>query len=245
MSEQIGNGIAGFVLYKNTEFDWDKFLTQLKDDWGIVPNGEREEKALVFEEDGMTVALSFMETPVPNSEAEQAANYNILWAEGSKAVAEHKTHMMLAVINKIDAVEQALLFAKVACSLLKMEGAIGIYKDPTVYEKKFYIDFAETIKDKETPMPILIYVGLYKSPTGFCAFTSGLRFFGFEEMEIIDSNKDPDPIVSFLLSVSEYVVTENVELKDGETIGFTEEQKIPIEVSQGVSVRGNSIKLKI
>lgn len=245
MAGEIGNGIAGFALYKTETFDWEAFTRQLKDDWGIVPNKERDKNALVFEMDNMTVALSFMEKPIPNGDAEKAAAYNVLWVDGPKAVKEHKTYMMLAVINKIEPLAQATLFAKIACSLMKQDGAIGVYKDPTVYEKQFYIDFADTIKQGECPMPILIYAGIYRSQGGFSAFTSGLRFFGFEEMEIIDSKQEPDTILSFLLSVSEYVITQKAELKDGETIGFTEEQKIPIKVSEGVSVTGNSVKLGI
>ena len=34
-----------------------------------------------------------------------------------------------------------------------------------------------------------------------------------------------------------------MELKDGETIGFSEEQKLPITISEGVSVEGESIKI--
>ena len=46
-----------------------------------------------------------------------------------------------------------------------------------------------------------------------------------------------------MLSISEYVLSEDVELKDGETIGFTDEQRLPIKVSEGVSVQGTTIKV--
>ena len=78
---------------------------------------------------------------------------------------------------------------------------------------------------------------MYLAKTGLCAFTSGMRFFGYEEMEIVDSPKQPNDLLGFLLSISEYVLSEGVELKDGETIGFSEEQKLPITLSDGVSVR--------
>ena len=93
-------------------------------------------------------------------------------------------------------------------------------------------------------MPILIYVGMYLSKTGLCAFTSGMRFFGKEEIEIVDSSKQPNDVVSFLYSIAEYVISEDVLLQDGETIGFTDEQKLPISVGPGVSVQGNTIKIK-
>ena len=239
-----GNVLGGFVLYKSAEnMDWDKFLENLRNDWNIVPEDPVKDNSIVFKVDDMVVACTLMPVPIPNGEAESAAKYNILWKDGYKEVAEHKAHVMLAVMNKFDPLAQAMLFAKVACSLLKLEGSIGIYKDPTVYESRFYIRFAETIKDGECPMPILIYVGMYLTKQGLCAFTSGMRYFGWEEIEIINSQQQPDDVIGFLLSIAEYVVSEKVELKDGETIGFSEEQKLPITVSEGVSVKGNSVKI--
>ena len=212
-----GNVLAGFVLYTDANMDWLRFKKFLKDDWNIVPQDDVKDNAMVFKVGDMVVACSLMPNPVPNKEAENAAKYNILWKEGANEVAKHQAHVMLAVMNKTSAVEQAILFAKVASSLLKLDNAIGIYKDPTVYEKNFYVNFAETIKDGEYPMPILIYTGMYLAKTGLCAFTSGMRFFGYEEMEIVDSPKQPNDLLGFLLSISEYVLSEGVELKDGES----------------------------
>ena len=198
-----GNVLAGFVLYTDANMDWLRFKKFLKDDWNIVPQDDVKDNAMVFKVGDMVVACSLMPNPVPNKEAENAAKYNILWKEGANEVAKHQAHVMLAVMNKTSAVEQAILFAKVASSLLKLDNAIGIYKDPTVYEKNFYVNFAETIKDGEYPMPILIYTGMYLAKTGLCAFTSGMRFFGYEEMEIVDSPKQPNDLLGFLLSISE------------------------------------------
>ncbi len=238
-----GNVLAGFVLFKDANMDWTRFRKNLADDWDITFEDEVKEGALVFKNEGMVVALSLMPNPVPDNEAENAAKNNILWKDGDKEVAKHGAHIMLAVMNKFDAIDQALLFAKVACSLLKLDNAIAIYKNPTCYEKKFYVDFAMSIKEGELPMPILIYTGMYLAKTGICAFTSGMRFFGKEEIEVVDSQKQPGEVISFLLSITEYVVSENAELKDGETIGFTEDEKLPITVSDGVSVQGTTVKI--
>lgn len=242
--QKEGTVLAGFVLYKDANIDWLKFKKLLKEDWDITVEDEVKDGAIVFKVDEMIVACSLMPNPVPGKEAENAAKYNILWKDGAKSVAEHQAHIMLAVMNKFDAMEQALLFAKVAGCLLKLNGAIGIYKDPTVFEKDFYIGFSDSIKNGEVPMPILIYVGMYLAKTGICAFTSGMRFFGKEELEIVDSGKQPNDVISFLYSISEYVLTENVDLQDGETIGFTDEQKLPISIGAGVSVQGQTIKIK-
>ena len=167
----------------------------------------------------------------------------VFWKDGTDRVGEHNAQVLLAIMNKFDALDQALLFAKVASCLLKLENAIGIYKAPTCYEKQFYINFANSIKDDALPMPILIHAGMYLAKSGLCAYTSGLRVLGYEEMEVINSQLQPDQVIGMLYAISEYVVSEEVTLKDGETIGFTDEQKIPIAVSKGVSVEGETIKI--
>ena len=238
-----GNVLAGFVLYKDANMDWTRFRKFMKDDWDIDVPDDIKDNAIVFHVDNMTVACSLLPNPIPDKEAETFAANNIMWKDGAAEAAKHQAHVMVAVMNKFDAMDQAELFAKVSCSLLKLDNSIGIYKNPTVYEKQFYIDFAKTIKQGEMPVPILVYTGMYLGKDGLCAFTQGMKYFGKDELEIVDSKQQPDKVISFMFSIEEYVLSEGVELKDGETIGFTEEQKLPISVGEGVSIPGTTVKI--
>ncbi len=238
-----GNVLAGFVLFKDANMDWLRFKKVLDEDWGITFDDEIKDNAVVFKVDDMMVACSLLPMPVPNDEATEAARRNILWADGAKLVSEHQAHMVVAVMNKFDAIEQQVLLAKVISSMLKLDNTIGVYKAPTVFEKDFYIRFAESIKQGEYPMPIFIYVGMYNDHGGVCAFTSGLNYFGKPEIEVVGSQSAPEQVLSFMYSISEYVLVEDADLKDGETIGFTEDQKLPITVSDGVSLTGQTVKI--
>ena len=82
-------------------------------------------------------------------------------------------------------------------------------------------------------------------PEAVYAFTSGMRFFGKQEMEILGSSYEPDEVLSFMYTICEYVIVEDIELKDGETIGFSEDQKLPIKLSKGVSVPGDTLKITL
>ena len=244
-SEGEGNVLAGFVLYKDANMDWQRLKKILKEDWDIEFDDQVKDNALVFKWDDMVVACSLMPNPVPNDEAVGAAKRNILWKDGADVVKTHGAHVMLAVMNKFDPLDQQELFAKVACSLLKLDNAIGIYKNPTVYEKDFYINFAMSIDKGDYPIPIYVYVGMYVENGGVYAFTSGMRFFGKQELEILGSSYEPDEVLSFMYTICEYVIVEDIELKDGETIGFSEDQKLPIKLSEGVSVPGETLKITL
>lgn len=241
--EGQGNVLAGFVLFKDANVDWLRFKKNLEDDWDITFDDEIKDGAVVFSVDDMNVACSLMPTPVPNNEAVEAAKRNYLWKNAAEATAKHGAHMIVAVLNKYDALDQQELLAKVACSLLKLDNAIGIYKAPTVYEKDFYINFAMSIDKGECPVPIYVYVGLYAEEGKVYAFTSGMSVFGKLEMEVLGTQLQPNELLSFMFTICEYVITEDVELKDGETVGFNDEDKIPVHVSAGVSVPGETIKL--
>ena len=52
-------------------------------------------------------------------------------------------------------------------------------------------------------------------------------------------------LYDFLLPVLDYVLRQDVTLRHGETIGFTEEQKIKITESKAVYLDGNSLKLEL
>ena len=63
------------------------------------------------------------------------------------------------------------------------------------------------------------------------------------EMEIVDTDKDIGEVRSFLINITAYVIGEDVILHDGETIGFTNEQRLKIVKSEGVNVSGDSLKI--
>ena len=51
-------------------------------------------------------------------------------------------------------------------------------------------------------------------------------------------------VYDFIFDIIYYVVGSDVELRDGETIGFSEEQKLPITVSKGVALEEDTIKIE-
>ena len=54
---------------------------------------------------------------------------------------------------------------------------------------------------------------------------------------------DPRELRDFLLNLVCYVLDEDVVLRDGETIGFSAQQKLPIVRSKGVSLDGDTLKI--
>ena len=72
-----------------------------------------------------------------------------------------------------------------------------------------------------------------------------MKEFGKAEIEIINSAKAASELYDFLLSILDYILSEDVILSDGETIGFSEEEKIKITASKAVYLEGESLKLEL
>ena len=249
-TNNTGGGFVGFVLLSTPEFDVKKFRTVLKEDWGIecpedCENPRSEGTAIVFGADGMMATVGLMETKVPNGEAEYWANSNFMTREKSVAAAKnHKAHLLVAVLGKNSVpLEAGKLFVKVASACLKASNALGIYDCGTVWLPEDFIQSAMVMKEGEIPLTALVFVGLYQNEKGVSSWTNGLRSFGKEELEIINSSQSPAEVYDLMLNISSYLVKEGAVLRHGETLGFSAEQKLPITLSKGVYVEGQSLKI--
>ncbi|WNY28585.1 hypothetical protein MmiEs2_07810 [Methanimicrococcus stummii] len=241
---------AGFVLLNSYDFDPEQIKANLKNDWDIPIIEEAEdpdavdENALVFESDGMMVAISLIEGPIPNGEAEHYAETNYIWPDAVETVKTHKAQILLAVMDRGQpALEAGKLFTKIASSCLKLENAIGLYTSGTVFQPEFYIDVSEMMNDGDLPILNWIYFGVYANEKGTSGYTYGLRMFGKEEIEILESTAMPETIHDFLIDIVYYILSGDITLQDGETIGFTEYQKLKITRSKGIALDGFTMKI--
>lgn len=242
--DPISDVQTGFILLDKCALDWQQFKVNLQQEWGIVPTSDEKDDSVVFDFDDMMVAVSLMPARVPGDEAEANARNNLLWREGEDVVKSHKAHILLAVMGGKDALLQAQLFVKVASVLLSLPNALAIYYAPTAFPPKYYIENAAVMHKNQIPLPLLVYVGLYEGESGVGGYTLGMSAFGKLEIEVLESRASAWEIYSFLLSIAEYVLSQDVVLMDGETIGFSEDQKLPISRGEGVAVPGNSIKIE-
>ncbi|MNN70996.1 hypothetical protein D3C81_1868930 [compost metagenome] len=89
-----------------------------------------------------------------------------------------------------------------------------------------------------------MFIGLYTQEQKACAYTVGLNKFGKDEIEVLKSENDLSEVFGFMHSIISYVIGYSVILQDGQTIGFTADQKLSITRSKGVSVQGDSLKIE-
>ena len=250
-SSKIGP-FSGFVLLESHDFDTEQIKANLRNDWDIHFKEEKgsgdpdisDEFSLVFNSDGMMAAISFIEMPVPNGEAERFAEANYMWEDAVSETKKHVAQILVVVFNREQsAIDAAKLHSKITSCCLKLENAVGVYTAGTVFQPEYYIEMADLMREEDLPIPNWVYFGIYTSESGTNGYTYGLRLFGKEEIEIIGSIESPESVHDFLANISYYILKEDVNLKTGETVGFTELQKFEIKKSKGVALDGYTFKI--
>lgn len=252
-SKDVGS-FAGFVLLSEPEWDKDKFLEDFKEDWGIeiaeedhTEKPEDDGKLVYADVEGMRFVVGLIEAPVPDGEAEYWAQGNYMWKDGVEVVKTHKAQLIVCILSQpADIIAKGKLYVKLAASALKQENALAFYNEGAVFPPDMYRAFSEPMKNNELPFLNWVWFGIYGNEKEIGVYTYGMRRFGKQEMEVYVSreNADLNRIRGFLLDIVAYVLGGNVTLKDGETIGFTAEQKLPITLSKGIAVDGDTLKIE-
>ena len=250
--KEKGGLFAASVLLSEAKFSFEQFVSDLKADWDITLDSEdtaHDRDTMVIHIDGMMAAVSLFPAPVPNGEAESNARTNYRWPDAVKAAQKHKAHLFIAMLPKGQPFAEAgIALVRLCASALGQETAVAVNTAGTVFAPDFYIDYARLYLDNDMyPVMNLVFFGLYSNDGGktLCSYTYGLKpSFGKDEIEVLDSAYSPGELLEFMTDVAAYVIESDVVLRDGETIGFSEEQKLPITKSPSAVLDGETVKIK-
>ena len=245
---------AGSVLLSKAEWDKEQLIRDLREEWGIVDEEpdegdedvENSDDAVVMRVGNMMLIVTLFHGHIPDNEAEINAENNYMWPEAVEVAKAHKAHIMVAVLGEEEKLlERGKLFTKAMVVCCKQKYATGVYTSGVVFEPRFYEGLADMIKEDELPIFNWIWFGLYRSEGGLNGYTYGMDVFGKEEMEVLNTDAEPEELRDFLASLASYVLACDVTLQDGETIGFSADDKHTITRSPGVSLPEEQMTLKI
>ena len=245
---------AGSVLLSKAEWDKEQLIRNLREEWGIVDeepdegdeDDENSDDAVVMRVGGMMLIVTLFHGHIPDNEAEINAENNYMWSEAVEVAKAHKAHIMVAVLGEEEKLlERGKLFTKAMAVCCKQKYATGVYTSGVVFEPRFYEGLADMLKEDELPIFNWVWFGLYRSEGGLNGYTYGMDVFGKEEMEVLNTDAEPEELRDFLASLASYVLACDVTLQDGETIGFSADDKHTITRSPGISLPEEQMTLKI
>ena len=220
---------AGSVLLSKAEWDKEQLIRDLREEWGIVDDepaegdedDENSDDAVVMRVGGMMLIVTLFHGHIPDNEAEINAENNYMWPEAIEVAKAHKAHIVVAVLGEEEKLlERGKLFTKAMAVCCKQKYATGVYTSGVVFEPRFYEGLADMLKEDELPIFNWVWFGLYRSEGGLNGYTYGMDVFGKEEMEVLNTDAEPEELRDFLASLASYVLACDVTLQDGETISF-------------------------
>lgn len=240
--------LMSMPLFKHeNRYDLNLILENLINIWNLnIVNVEGDNDTAFITIDEELVALAFMPYSIPKIELEATAKYAYNWENIESEINEISGHAIVSIMNGNKSnLQRHFLFSKIVSSILSTSESIGVYQgaQTLLIPKKQYLDFFHEIKNNEIPIPLWIYIGIRKYKTDNSVYTFGMSDFDKLELEIINSKASLDEIHTFILNTASYIIKKNVKLKEGETIGFTAEQKILIKQSEGKYLEGETLKL--
>jgi hypothetical protein len=241
--------ILGMILLEEpNSLNIKKVVAELREKWNLkVDDKETSNETSVIEIDGYKIAIANMNIAIPGNEIETTAEFNYLWKNGKEEANKHKGHIILSIMDAgKNPVEENKLYTKIVSSVLNNSKSIGVYIGgrTLLLKKDFYQSLTQEMSDDNLPLYNWIYFGIRTKNGLNSMYTYGLADFNKTEIEILNTKHSIEETNEIMLNLVNYILVSDITLKNGETIGFTEEQKLKITISKGQFIEGKSIKVE-
>ncbi|MEM9367733.1 MAG: DUF4261 domain-containing protein [Planctomycetota bacterium] len=195
----------------------------------FVREGEGEEEPTTG-----SVFIAPMPAPIEPSDEGNLPG-RTLWPEDKfDEVRAHETHWVITSVGTgFDAKDQALMVTQVVDMALRSHpSALGVVWGPDVlrvYGPAFQ-DLARL--HSEDHLPVMLWIGLTLDPNASdgspVGFTGGMEMFDLMDIECQESPEPPDELRSRLIFLCEYLIENGLVIRDGDTIGESERERLKI-----------------
>lgn len=240
--------ILGMVLLTEVQtLDLHKLTQSLKSSWDLDAevSGSGDD-ANVLQIQGYTIGLLEIPMPIPEEEIERVSAYQYFWPNILEEASTHQAHIIISLLQADkDPILENLLFSQITASILELSPSLGVYLGgrTLLLSKTFYLENLRIMQNKGLPIYTWIYFGLRQENDKNSVYSFGLKDFQKTEMEILDSEHSFEDLLTMIYTFTHYVLESNIELKNGETIGLSEDQKLNITLSPGKYLEGDTLKI--
>lgn len=209
--------VSGMVLLNDKNlFDSKVFFANLNKDWHMKADSISEkEHTIVFISSNTIVMLSQLDYPIPQSDIAAAAGISWLWKNAETEAPKHSAQLVVSVIGGSgQTVVLHKIFSKIAACALASSNSSGIYM-PNSYlllSKGYYVESARNMNEATLPLYLWVYFGVLQDKNMSSGYTYGLRAFGLQEMEIVNSSHPVAEVHACLYDAAQSVVKKNQRL---------------------------------
>jgi hypothetical protein len=201
-------------------------------DLAISTNFDQSDESVAFGVESSNVIMGKMPAPIPWSELEGPCDTSVLWRTARDEVKQHKIHWIVTVSGELNPVELATILTKATAAVMATcPSAIGVYwgNATLVIPKAIFIEFAEQVLPEGPPLHIWVdfRVGPERNKSS-SGFTTGMAALGHMEFEVQGCPESPEELHQRLMALAGYVLENGPVIKDGDTVGEDENERIRV-----------------
>jgi hypothetical protein len=209
-----------------------------------------DDSTFSFDTEEGRIICGLIPARIPWEELEGPCETSPFWENATKEMKEHKAHLIVtASPREEDSVAGARLLTKAVAAVLKTNGVIGVY-----WGAGTLVNSSETFLEHSAQMsaeclPLYLWIDFRVVPdeeNTLTLFTTGMEALGFMEIEMVQSQAEPEEAVDLAFNFAHYLLENGPVLKDGDSIGMSETQHVQIQHMPSIfDVRGTVYRLTL
>lgn len=186
------------------------------------------------------LSVMLIDKPLPAGTLDKAIQADLVWPEAKEKLAAHKAHIIVGCVAGAEgygpAIDTAGLVTAMAAVIATLTPTIGVYWSTgnTVTETSRFQQVADSFFAGNPPVTVWVQLLMMPSlqtaqgePT-LAAVTQGLQPFVGREIEFQPSTLPPAAIAQRAVGASVYLLAKGPVLKDGDTLGISEGERIRV-----------------
>jgi len=186
------------------------------------------------------LSVMLIDKPLPAGMLDAAIQADLVWPEAKEKLAAHEAHIIVGCVAGSEgygpAIDTAGLVTAMAAVVAALTPTIGVYwsSGNTVTETSQFQRVADSFFAGNPPVTVWVQLLLLPSlpsaqgePT-LAAVTQGLQPFVGREIEFQPSTLPPVTVAQKVVGACIYLLSKGPVLKDGDTLGISEEERIRV-----------------
>ncbi len=228
----------------------------LQDLWHIVPEhiattGNSNTRMYSIPLGKASVLITMRQEPLPLTEFQGVSPSGFLWDSAASDLQNHSAFIAVDVMSEqLSTALRYLLCTHITATVALRANAVAVHipDQQLIFHPNFYIEAAiQAASDEYFPVHLWVEVVMVANSEGrINAYTKGLEHMGKKELELHDSDSEPQIISNILMHVAYFSILADEELQDGQELPLPEDIHVTVRQSASLVIgRSNVYRVEL
>ncbi len=192
---------------------------------------------------GEQAGVGVIPTRVPESDLAGPATTSWLWPNATEDLLAHDTHALVFLRSTGSPESAHIDSTRLVAAVVRGSGALGVYvgEATMVIRGDVFVDTAKRLDPLLADQLWIDFRCLEHEDGSTSLFTVGLDAFGSMELEVDRSRHPCGEVRNFTIMIAGYLTANGPVLKDGDTVGGSEDQRIQVRHHESIIDRDGPV----